>query len=192
MSLQQVIMMPVRWALVILFLTVIGCNDGGDSSGGGGHTDDTNDSVAFKQKTNLDEASYDEISDYVALCEGHSDKICVYLCHRPPGNPEKSKNMVLPLTAVQTHLNHHGSHQHKDYLGDCHSQDSTEDEGSSEDSDDGAETDEESSNADNEGTGDSGLDEDLVGGEIPQWCHDVIDIDTNCDGYNDATMEPLF
>lgn len=139
--------------------------------------------ASFQQsKTNLDAATLAQIQPYVSECRHH--QLCVEICHRPPGNPAHSKTMHLPLAATRAHLHHGGSHHSvKDSLGACGSPTS------------GGSSDDESSSGGQTG-GDVGTDpgagtSPATGSatEIPLWCHPYLEVDSNCDGFNDLTGE---
>src|SRR5690606_16875962 len=55
-------------------------------------------------KINLDTAAYEQVSEYVYECQG--GKLCVPICHRPPGHPMNAKTKELPLQASRAHLGH--------------------------------------------------------------------------------------
>ena len=94
-------------------------------------TESTQDSNAFASSGNnvsLMKATGQDVSANVVECRGAGSgkgkkkgkQVCVAICHRPPGNPENSKSMVLPLSAVLAHLEHGGpNHGHHDTLGLC-------------------------------------------------------------------------
>jgi hypothetical protein len=129
-------------------------------------------------KIMLDQATYDQVALYVGECQGH--KQCVQICHRPPGNPDNSKTMVLPLKASIAHLNHGGPHEDGDYLGACQ----TPDGGGGGGTDTGGG----GGGTDGGGGGGGGT----VTPDVPLWCQPYHDIDTDCDGIIDSTGEPIF
>lgn len=74
------------------------------------------------QKIYLEEATLEDVANHVATCP-NKKSFCVHVCHRPPGNPDNSKDMLLPLKASHAHL-HHGNAKHeRDYLGFCQPRD---------------------------------------------------------------------
>lgn len=136
-------------------------------------------SIVHVLKIAYSEATFEQVSAQVGECQGN--KLCVHICHLPPGDPQNSKDMILPLKASLAHLEHGGPNLEKDYLGPCdqnnpdpiddNSDDSTDAEGgSSSDSSDAADT----------------------VTDIPLWCERYYDLDNNCDGYVDESGEPLF
>jgi hypothetical protein len=120
------------------------------------------------QKVYLDKASTDQVALFTGNCQGN--KRCVQICHRPPGNPDNSKTMILPLEATEAHLNHGGNHADDDYLGACTNE---EEDPSTPPSDNGS------------GNGHNPHD-------IPEWCRPNLHIDKDCDGIDDHTGDPLF
>ncbi len=162
--------------VTVLSLAMTGCN----TSESGAEASDDGGSITTlpglqMQKVYLDSATLEEIAPHKKECKGANKdhKICVEICHRPPGNPANGKSKVLPLSAVRAHLCH-GSDKiaDNDYLGPCHGDD---DNGV----DDGGDT----------GGGDTGGGD--TEGEIPAWCAPYIDIDSDCDGIIDGTGDPL-
>jgi hypothetical protein len=145
-------------------------------------------------KVSLDAATLEQITPYVSQCQGH--KLCVQICHRPPGNPENSRTLQLPLAATPAHLNHGGPHDQKDYLGACDAADSGGDDTGA-GSTDGSGTDGSGSGTTDGGgtdnTGDGTGGGSVTGGSTlpPLWCQTYYDIDQNCDGINDQTGESL-
>ncbi len=124
-----------------------------------------------QNKISLDEAYLDQMEPYIFECKHRT--LCVQICHRPPGNPENSKTLDLPLQATVAHLNHGGEHEDKDYIGPCDA----------------------SSGGPAAATGDDTTDDttdDTAGGgsTVPLWCQAFLSIDANCDGLNDQTGFP--
>jgi len=159
--------------LSVLVLILAGCEQGGDGSAASVASTSDNDGVFFS-KVALDEATLDEVRPFVSECQGN--KLCVEICHRPPGNPTNSKTKMLPLSATAAHLNHGGPHTEKDYLGACQTEDSG---GGSEDP----------TNEDPTGEDPNGEDPGGGGSDTPAWCVPFIQYDADCDGYNDETGE---
>lgn len=116
-------------------------------------------------KVSLDEATYEQVEPFVSPCQGN--KLCVQICHRPPGNPENGHSKQLPLAATKAHLGH------GDYLGSCSPEDTDPDgdNGTVNDDDDAGPVDND---------------------DPPTWCELYHDIDSDCDGYHDETGESLF
>lgn len=166
-------------ALLIATVAISACNSSGNEAEPG--SENSVDGAISMQKIYVDQATLEQIAPHKKECKGadKDHKICVEICHRPPGNPSKGKSKVLPLGAVCAHLNHgHSNIKDADYVGPCHQED---DDNSS---DDGAADD------DSGDEGGSGSD-DNSGGDIPAWCQPYIDIDSDCDGIIDATGDPL-
>jgi hypothetical protein len=128
---------------------------------------------------------------------GNNDKtkkarIYIEICHVPPGNPAAAHKKIIPLQALRAHLKH-GHHndddndnenQERDYLGPCAN-------GNNEDEiDDGDLVDEVIPPAD---TTIPPADTTIPPADnvIPLWCQAYLDIDANCDGYDDVTGDPL-
>lgn len=131
----------------------------------------------------LKSASLDDVAEFIVDCpgKGKNNNPCVVICHRPPGNPENSKTMILPFKAASAHLDHGNANaEDQDYLGEC--QADTGDSGG-DDSDDAGDT------GDGGDSGDTGSTEE---DDRPLWCQQIQHIDANCDGFHDETGEPLF
>jgi hypothetical protein len=160
---------------VAMSMSLISCKNT-DGTGAQFELADSNIAMSSIEKTYLDEATYEEVSPYVKSCQGN--KYCVEICHRPPGNPDNSKTMLLPLKATVAHLHHGGNHEEKDYLGSCH--DSEE----SDSSDDSS-----SEEVEDESGGEVGEE---PTDEVPAWCETYYDVDQDCDGIRDSDGEPIF
>ncbi|MCB0412509.1 MAG: hypothetical protein KDD22_08285 [Bdellovibrionales bacterium] len=190
---------PLLMLTVSLGLT--GCNS---SSGGGSsttsQTDETQQLQSTSNKVYFDQATLEEIADYVAPCHGKSKKMCVYICHKPPGNPENCHSKILPLSAYKGHMHKGVDAKHRDTLGDCTPGDTGGDDGGVSDdngsSDDSGDMSDDNGSSDNDGDmGDGGTSDDdpiVDTGELPPWCESVQAIDADCDGYNDTTGDPIF
>lgn len=153
-------------------LILVACN----GSGSGALSDtDLSSAASSSLKVYYEEATYEQVAEEVELCHG-GKKLCVTICHRPPGNPTNSKNLFLPLSAANAHLNHGGDHADRDTLGACEPDDNGDNPPPTEEEDN-----------DGGGTGGSGS-----GGDIPAWCLPLIAYDSNCDGFDDSSGEPLF
>lgn len=166
------------------------------------------------EKINLLNATPLDIEEYIIDC-GDSErvKLCLLICHVPPGNPMAAHSKVLPLSASLAHLRHHSKNKKKrketfDYLGECSGSDagsgdesdSTEDDSNSEADDgsgdeeyEGPTNEEDPSGGDGEegeGEGEetSGDDE----GERPDWCEVNQEVDADCDGIDDSTGQPIY
>ena len=164
-------------ATVFLFGTAA-CNQSGEGEEKASTADpDVTYPIAEMSKVFLSEATLQQVAAYSWSC--HGNKICVEVCHRPPGNPANCKSKVLPLQATRAHLNHGGSHQDKDYLGPCVSGDS-----GGGGTDGGTNPDPGTDPGTEPGT-------DVGTGEPPFWCLPYIEIDSDCDGIIDATGDPL-
>jgi hypothetical protein len=125
-------------------------------------------------KTPLSKVSSGDLTGQTTTCR--DNKICVEICHRPPGDPENSKTMLLPIAAQLAHLNHGNDANEQDYLGPC-------------DASDEAPIPPVVDNPPVEPP------EVLPGDStepLPPWCAIIIDIDSNCDGYMDESGEPIF
>lgn len=146
----------------------------------------------------LSKATTVHIQNNLATCS-KKDKgnICVSICHRPPGNPQNSKTLVLPLQATLAHLKH-GHSSHPDTIGVCgeNNEGGDDEGGTSGGSSDGEST--SGGGSDDGGASGGGSDDGSVsgggsvdGGEvtIPPWCRH--DIDSDCDGFHDETGESL-
>ncbi len=159
-------------------LLLTACNGGG----GADSTSEASSSLTNSAKVAYEDATFEEVADHVQSC--HGNKICVTICHRPPGNPDNSKTLTLPLQAANAHLKHGGSeHQDKDYLGACDDGDGDSDDGS-------GGTDDGSGDGSDDGSGST--DDGSGGTDIPAWCLPFINYDSNCDGIHDETGESYF
>ncbi len=182
-----------------LSFTVMGCQDNttgsnGKSGGGGnftvgGPSGDEGSNIIYKSSVQY--ADLDELLDNEAECNGHSDQVCVYVCHRPPGNPTNEKTKILPIKALTAHLNHGADHHNDhDYVGPCESDTGNDDPDiiiiiDDPDGGEGAEggsSNEEVPDEENEGYGE----------DVPTWCEVFYDQDKNCDGYDDEFFAPTF
>lgn len=63
----------------------------------------------------------EEIEAVAEDCPAESDKPrCVVICHVPPRNPRRAKTLMMPLPALQAHLNYGSDqHNHHDFVGPC-------------------------------------------------------------------------
>ena len=121
------------------------------------------------QKVTLLSSTADELVDYVVDCRGKAKmRICVVICHRPPGDPWNSKSLILSLKAALNHLDH--GDLARDYLGVCDG--------------DNAEILEEPGDENDTGEGGSG--------EVPVWCAENIAVDADCDGIADESGQPIY
>ncbi|GIL16282.1 MAG: hypothetical protein BroJett040_00330 [Oligoflexia bacterium] len=175
---------------VAVSMGLIGCNQDGQSGANQQVLSELNGSQGqglTTLKVSLDQATLEQVSDYVFEC--HGNKLCVQICHRPPGDPTNSKTMLLPLAATKTHLHHGGdTHDEKDYLGTCDVEDGGSVDGAV---DAGADT----STSVDSGTGtDANVDTGTgiaPGEEVPLWCQSIVELDSNCDGFDDSTGQAL-
>lgn len=202
--------------LVILSLTIMGCEDntsGSNKSFPGGDNfiitnpvEDGASETFVYYKSSVQYAELDEILEAEAECNGNSDQICVYVCHRPPGNPANEKTKILPIKALTAHLNHGADHHHDhDYIGPCVSDfdDSDPDVVIDEDPDAGGNNGSDGGDDSGNDSGDNGGDDsneevpddssnDGYGTDVPTWCDPFFSIDQDCDGYDDETFAPTF
>lgn len=212
--------------LVTCFLVLSGCSN--SSNQPGEHFIEAisqNDSLQSfselieKGRVFLDEASSQDLREYVSLCRGRSQRqVCVTICHRPPGNPKNQKTLLLPLKASISHLRHGYNQVSKDYLGVCDFDDNSQDRikgdimssdkentqlnvdmGENENSNQGTTITEEEQYGDHHLTDDIGhqhqSEEDTVisdESQLPLWCRENLDIDRDCDGINDFDQSFLF
>ena len=68
----------------------------------------TNQSL-FTQKVYVEEAQVQDIKLAKTDCEPSDDsspKVCVKICHVPPGNPQNKSEKIISLSALKAHLNH--------------------------------------------------------------------------------------
>jgi len=173
------------------------------------------------QKVFIEEAQIENIKSAKIECgsqsHGEPSKICVKICHVPPGNPQNKSEKVLPLSAIKAHLNHGSNHdaEKRDYLGACqqaNSEDSTNspsdttDDGSNSttNSDDpavdtttttDASNDSSTSTTNPDPTQDTSTSTDETTAAtdtsvVPLWCQPYVTIDTNCDGLVDSSGDP--
>ena len=151
--------------------------------------------LSSKAAINVVDATPDELAPHLLECHGkNAGKICVQICHRPPGNPANSKTLILPLKASLKHLHHGGPHHEtKDTLGPCEDLQTDVDPVIVED---------ESETDPGTGTGstDPGtVDTTVIGddgiasyADAPIWCQAYYGIDNNCDGVDNFTGLPLY
>lgn len=151
-----------------LFL-MTSCNSGDQANSLGSAS--LNESSTSTSSISLMKASAQDIAFNQVNCASDNDKqVCVAICHKPPGNPDNSKSMVLPLPAVLAHIKHGcASHAEHDHLGLCDG-DSESDMENNEDSVDGSVSDENpdddsASSDDNDDDNDSDTEEDNEGGK---------------------------
>lgn len=128
----------------------------------------------ISQKIMCDHANLIQIAPHQVDCasakhgKSKHQQVCVRICHRPPGNPDNSKILDLPLQALKAHIGH------GDYMGDC---DGSAGENPGEET--GGSTDDGSVGT-QDGTPDV----------IPNWCVPYLEIDANCDGIHDVWGVP--
>lgn len=209
----------LRVLLLFFTLTLLACNQQSINSKAlnehSSEVENKNQLVASEQHNKVVrtiDALPEDVTRHKVDCQGKNKKdkkICIVVCHRPPGNPSNSKSIVLPLQAVFAHLKHgcKNKHTEHDTMGYCELQDddSGEDSGSNPDNsndeadnDEGSNSSDSGSNSGDESDSDDGSNPDQGGGdddngsEIPAWCEMNYDIDSDCDGYNDATGEGLY
>lgn len=142
------------------------------------------DGAGAPRVVSLMKANSQDITDHRVECRGKdAGKVCVEICHRPPGNPANSKTMILPLPAVFAHLKHGNSTQ-PDTLGSCEFS-----EGGGAHPGEGDPGDGYPGEGDHEDENDDGEDE----GDLPVWCEENLDIDADCDGFDDGPFpEPIY
>lgn len=141
------------------------------------------------RKIFVNEAELEQIKPHKVECPNDQSKgkprICIQICHVPPGNPQEAKDKVIPLQALNAHLNHGPDHlEDRDYLGKCAA---PIDPVQPTDPAQLADPTQPSDQA--EPTIDPSQPSDLA--VIPLWCQSYIEIDSNCDGYDDVTGDPL-
>ncbi|MCB0413101.1 MAG: hypothetical protein KDD50_02125 [Bdellovibrionales bacterium] len=155
-------------------------------------------------KASIMDADLETVEENVVACEDeNSHQICVEICHRPPGNPENGQTKVLPLKATLKHLDHGGKHQDKDYFGPCEDDvivgpDLNGDDSSQNGTDSGSDNDSTSGDDSSAGS-DSSTDDSSSGStggggvnpDVPNWCEPIYEFDSDCDGYNDTTGDPI-
>jgi hypothetical protein len=172
-------------------------------------SDTSQNAITAMQKIYVDEAVLEDIKPHKVECHqrasAHKQQICIQICHVPPGNPVAAQSKVIPLQALKAHLSHGNNETPADgdYLGLC----------SSEEVDDSANTVENetpvveetpvmledppidnsadtvtSTTPSTDTTTNNTTD---TSSNIPIWCQAYIDIDNNCDGYDDITGDPL-
>lgn len=190
MPLRTFIKKELAWTVLVLALAIAGCKGQGPGSGEDGISAPV--PPVFQQKIYLNEADFEQVAGYVTVCQGK--KICISLCHRPPGNPRNARHRVLPLSATAAHLRHGGPDHPRDYLGECLSEDMGEgdvDEPAEEPTEDPTEdVNEEEDECEMEDPPEDSSEE--APEEIPLWCQEVFARDVDCDGIDDETGELLF
>lgn len=174
---------------------------------------------ALVNKVLFDEAVLEQIVPHRVDCPANDansgrEKVCIRICHIPPGNVGAAREKVLPIAAMRAHVGH------GDYLGSCQSSEG----GTADPTDPTAPTDptvpdetpadtmeptapEETPTETTDPTApDSSSDVSDVftpvpGGEtedgnstsdIPLWCEPFADKDANCDGIDDSSGESYF
>jgi hypothetical protein len=163
---------------------------------------DPNGSIVSYQKVLFDQAVVEQIAPHKADCpsserSSKNAKVCIRICHIPPGNPKAARQKILPIQAMRAHVGH------GDFLGPC------EDGGSglppSGEVPEGGGNPSQEEYPPTEATpvpGESAPEAtptpspppsgEQSGGQVPKWCADFIQIDSNCDGINDSTGESYF
>ncbi|MGE0762033.1 MAG: hypothetical protein AB7N80_02020 [Bdellovibrionales bacterium] len=177
--------LSLRFSVVLLYCVGFAACNG--TQNGNEQTDvSISSSSENGQKVALADASHEQLAPHIVECQG--SQVCVQICHRPPGNPTNSKDMVLPLRAALAHLDHGGDHEMKDYLGFC----SADDSGGELPGDDQAEGDEGAPVEDP--ANEDPVSDDPPGdvSELPLWCQEFLNVDSDCDGYYDSTGLPIF
>lgn len=177
----------------------------------------TNQSL-FTQKVYAEEAQVQDIKLAKSDCEPSDDpspKVCVKICHVPPGNPQNKSEKIISLSALKAHLNHGSVHSdERDFMGACTQEDSSASDpstnpqdtssgsssgGSGDTSTPSTTTDSTSSIPDTGSTTDptassppstSPVPTTDTTNLVPLWCEPYVAIDSNCDGINDITNEP--
>lgn len=213
----------IQWFIVFVFSFILASCNGAenntaaiDSSATSIDTASTSDAEDNTYPTIMKAQSQD-ISRHLAQCsKKDKGKMCIVICHRPPGNPSNSKTMVLPLEATLAHLRH-GHSDHPDTVGSCEDDDNDHGGGGSCDDDEddgedsgGGDSTSGGSTSGGETTGGSTSGGETSGGEstggttggdgsgddgeitIPEWCLVKYEFDKNCDGFDDATGESLY
>lgn len=171
---------------------------------------------ALMNKVLFDEAVLEQIVPHRADCpsstanSGHV-KVCIRICHIPPGNANAAREKVLPIEAMKAHVGH------GDYLGSCQSSgvgttdpeqttDPTAPEETPTQTTDPTVPGETPTVPEEPTDSDSPSDvsdvftpvagEETGGGnstsDIPLWCEPFVDKDANCDGVDDVSGESYF
>ncbi len=177
-------------ASLVFAIGLSGCNGSAEDSAS---SNSAGDAVSM-QKIYVDQAMLEQIAPHKKECKGSNanQKVCVEICHRPPGNPQKGKSKIMPLAAINGHGCGGNKNSHdSDYMGPCHSEDDDSgDDGSSDDSSNDNGSSDDDSSDDQQGGGDTGGGGGSTSGEIPAWCVPYVNIDANCDGVIDSNGEP--
>ncbi|HEX4923722.1 MAG TPA: hypothetical protein VFV50_06535 [Bdellovibrionales bacterium] len=174
----------------IFSLAISGCIE----QGGTGALSASDENLSPRARVYFEQASLADIVPHKVDCPASAradgrEKICIQICHVPPGNPSAAHDKTLPIAAMKAHLGH------GDYLGLCDAGDMEEppvDDEPGEGTDDGAGG--ETGGGTDVGTGDGADDGtgDGTEGETPLWCEPYVDVDSDCDGIVDSTEEPYF
>ncbi|MCB0392042.1 MAG: hypothetical protein KDD58_12170 [Bdellovibrionales bacterium] len=151
---------------------------------------------------NMDDQELEAVTE---ACPADSHKEdCVVICHIPPGNPTKSKTLLIPHSALNAHI-HHGSdkHRHHDFVGGCdqlpeleidHSHPGCNEKNNDknphcsnindDDNNNSGETEEENDNTSNN--------DDSKTDDQPLYCDPITERDLDCDGIDDESGTPLY
>lgn len=207
----------------ILTLFFAGCNSNNENSSAGSLASQTQASIeeslqAKSQSVFLDEATSEDIINYVTECRGRSKRqVCVTICHRPPGNPTRGKTLLLPLKASLAHLSHGHEREENDYLGPCQRDSGLEDETPEVITEDSTEPVEDDAVAVSEDQPETVENVPSTGGEdqnsgviapvdmnqgqdpgqvseelLPPWCQENLAFDSDCDGLADFDSSYLY
>ena len=130
--------------------------------------------LGIEKPVQYDQATSDDIAQHIEECNGKSGKICVQICHKPPGNPDNDHSKTLSLKASLAHLGH------GDTLGDCVDQQPDPEP----DPDPAPEPDPEPEPTPTPTP--------TPAPDLPPWCLENIEIDADCDGFTDDDGEPLY
>jgi hypothetical protein len=206
-------MKVVRMIAFLLFcgLVLTGCNETGTGS-----SQAQNSVQSSSDPVYLDKASAADFDEHAEQCPGGGahKRTCVVICHVPPGNPDARHTIRISDAALDAHLKHGINAQHenreRDYLGDCAgSVDPVDGDGDGNTTsptppptdgsmDGGGTTDGGTAGGGTQPTpppttdGSTGTDtgSGSASGEMCQY--PMVDVDQNCDGYNDTTGDPVY
>lgn len=120
--------------LVLPIGLLVGCGSSEDDRAQSELVEPIDETLVEKKRVYLNQASEADFEPFIIDAEGQEQLV---ICHIPPGNPRNFKSKLVPLTAVEAHLNHgheaslkseNGKkHKHsdnqvyrlEDYLGAC-------------------------------------------------------------------------
>ena len=102
----------IQFIIVPMLLVLAACNENQEVPEN--TVEKINEFLGIEKPVQYDEATSADMAEHVEECNGKSGKICVQICHKPPGNPENDHSKTLSLKASLAHIGH------GDTLGDCH------------------------------------------------------------------------